>query len=236
MAKSETLQASVREKLGSRHARKLRAQGKIPAYLETDGTSAHLDIAIDRHEFLATRRHHTHLYDIAIGSKTETAIIHDLAWDAFGDEIIHIEFKRVRRDVKTEIEVELEFRGHPKGGMLNHLVTHVTVRCFPMDIPDMIEVPVGHLDVGGAVTAKELAMPSGVELVEPTGDFKIAVAVIAKVEVAEPTAEAAAEGGTVAATPTAGAAAPAGGAAPAAGAKAAAPAKGAPAKDDKPKK
>jgi len=39
------------------------------------------------------------------------------------DEIVNIEFRRVRRDVKTDIEVELEFRGHPKGGILNHLVT-----------------------------------------------------------------------------------------------------------------
>jgi large subunit ribosomal protein L25 len=160
--------------------------------------------------------------------------VHALAWDAFGDEIVHIEFKRVRRDVKTEIEVELEFRGHPKGGMLNHLVTHVTVLCLPMDIPDMIEVPVGHLDVGGAVLAKELVLPKGVELVKPTGDYKVAVAVLAKVEVLTPAAEAPTEGGTVAAasaaTPAAGAPGAAG--APAAGGKAAA----APAKEEKPKK
>src|SRR5262245_64285288 len=111
MAKSETIQATVRAQLGSRPSKKLRAEGKIPAFLESDGTSPHLDIAIDRHQFLATRRHHTHLYDIVVGGKTETAIVHQLAWDTFGEEIQHIEFKRVRRDVKTEMEVELEFRG-----------------------------------------------------------------------------------------------------------------------------
>lgn len=233
MAKSESLKAELRPRLGSRHARKLRADGRIPAVLEPDGTSPHLDIAIDRMAFLATRRHHTHLYDIEVGGKMETAIVHDLAWDVFGDEIIHIEFKRVRRDVKTEIEVELEFRGHPKGGMLNHLVTHVTVRCFPDQIPDEIEVPVGHLDTGGAVTAKELVMPAGVELVKPTGDFKIAVVVLAKMDIPEAGAEAAPDAAAaVSATP--GAAAPAAaapGAKPAAGAKAAAPAK-----EEKPKK
>ncbi len=228
MAKSETLKGELRQKVGSRHARKLRAAGKIPAYFENDGTNGHLDIAIDRHEFLATRRHHTHLYDIEVGGKTETAIVHALAWDAFGDEIQHVEFKRVRRDVKTEMEVELEFRGHPKGGMLNHLITHVTVRCLPMDIPDGIEVNVAGLDVGGVVLAKDLALPKGVELVKPTSEFKVAVVVLAKVDVpAAAATEAPAEGGTVAAasaTPAAGAAAPA-------GAKAAAPAK-----DEKPKK
>ena len=101
MAKSETIQADLRERVGSRYARKLRAQGKIPAVLDPDGVSAHLDIALDKHAFLATRRHHTHLYDIQVGGKTETAIVSQLQWDSFGDEIVHIEFRRVRRDVKT---------------------------------------------------------------------------------------------------------------------------------------
>ena len=232
MAKSETIQANLRERVGSRHARKLRAAGQIPAVLDPDGVNAHVDISLDKHTFLATRRHHTHLYDIQVGGKTETAVVSQLQWDAFGDEIVHIEFRRVRRDVKTDIEVELEFRGHPKGGILNHLVTHVTVKCFPDQIPDSIEVLVGHLDVGGAVTAKELKLPEGVELVKPTGDYKIAVVVMQKIEVeAAPAAPEA--GATAAATPAAAAGAAA---TPAAGAKAAAPA-AAPAKGgDKPKK
>lgn len=232
MAKSETIQANLRERVGSRHARKLRAAGQIPAVLDPDGANAHVDISLDKHTFLATRRHHTHLYDIQVGGKTETAVVSQLQWDAFGDEIVHIEFRRVRRDVKTDIDVELEFRGHPKGGILTHLVTHVTVKCFPDQIPDSIEVLVAHLDVGGSVTAKELKLPEGVELVKPTGDYKIAVVVMQKIEVeAAPAAPEA--GATAAATPAAAAAGAA--ATPAAGAKAAAPA--APAKGgDKPKK
>ncbi len=236
MAKSETLKAELRPQVGSRQARKLRAAGRIPAVLDPDGTSPHVDIAIDRHAFLATRRHHTHLYDIEVGGKTETAIIRELAFDAFGDEIVHVEFKRVRRDVKTEIEVELEFRGHPKGGMLTHLITHVTVLCFPDQIPDNIEVPVGHLDIGGSVTAKQLVMPAGIELVKPTGDYKVAVVVLAKMDIPEPGAEAAPDAAAAVSATTPGAAAPAAGAA-APGAKPAAGAKAAPAaKEEKPKK
>jgi large subunit ribosomal protein L25 len=220
MSKSEILKALKRDKVGTRPARKLRAEGRITASMEAEGANPHLDFHIDEHTFLATRRHHTHLYEIDLAGKVETALVHELQWDTFGDKIQHVEFKRVRRDVKTEALVELEFIGHPKGGMLNHLVTQVTVSCLPDQIPDSIEVPVGKLEADGVVLAKELVMPQGVELVSPKGDYKIAVVVIAKVE--EPVAVAAAE------APVEGAAAPAAAAgAPAKGA--AAPAKGAPA-------
>lgn len=230
MSTSNKLAATARERAGKGAARATRRDGRVPGVIYGDKAAPTL-ISLDPRDVMreaSKAGFFTRLYDIEVGGKTETAIVHALAWDAFGDEIQHVEFKRVRRDVKTEMEVELEFRGHPKGGMLNHLITHVTVRCLPMDIPDGIEVNVAGLDVGGVVLAKDLALPKGVELVKPTSEFKVAVVVLAKVDVpAAAATEAPAEGGTVAAasaTPAAGAAAPA-------GAKAAAPAK-----DEKPKK
>jgi large subunit ribosomal protein L25 len=186
--KSEVLKAELRQQIGTRSARALRAEGRIPASMNADSTHGHVDLSIEEHGFLGTRRRHTHLYELEIGGQKEMAVVRELQWDTFGEKIVHIDFKRVQRDVKTESEVEIEFTGHPKGGILNHIHTHVTVRCLPMDIPDSIEVPVGGLDTGGAVLAKELVMPAGVELVHPTGEVKVAVVVTAKVE-AEPVAE-----------------------------------------------
>ncbi|MBL8862022.1 MAG: 50S ribosomal protein L25 [Planctomycetes bacterium] len=199
--KSEVLKAEARARVGTRAARALRAEGRIPASMNADPTHAHVDLSIEEHHFLATRRRHTHLYEIELGGKVEMAVVRELQWDTFGERIVHVDFKRVQRDVKTESEVELEFIGHPKGGVLNHLVTHVTVRCLPMDIPDSIEVPVGGLDQGGAVTAADLKLPAGVELLLAP-ETKIAVVVVAaKPEAAPAPAEGAAPAAT--ATPTA---------------------------------
>ena len=201
-SKIETLLTEARAKLGTRYARKLRVAGRIPASMDGDADPAHLDFSIEEHAFLAARRRHVHLFDLQLSGKLDSALVRELQWDALGDYIIHIDFKRVRKDVETEAEVELEFSGHPKGGMLNHLYTHVTVRCLPAEIPDSIEVEVGHLETGGAVFARELKLPEGVKLVTPA-EALIANVVIAKVEVvATPAAAPIAEGGTVAATPT----------------------------------
>jgi large subunit ribosomal protein L25 len=233
--KSETLQAGLRETTGTRHARRLRADGRIPASLGADDKHPHSDIHIEAHNFMATRRRHTHLYEIAIEgmSGLQMAVVRELQWDTFGESITHIDFKRVQANVKTDSEVELEFIGHPKGGIINHLVMHVTVSCIPSLIPDSIEVPVGHLELGGAVYLRDLKLPEGVEILG-NKDQKVAVVVMAaKPEIAATPAEgaegaAAAAAPGAAAAPAAGAAAPAAGAAakPAAGAAAAKPAGG----------
>lgn len=160
---SATLTGNVREKLGSRWARRLRMQGRIPASIQGEG-KPNLDIHIEEHLFLAARRHHEHLFDIELGKETETALVRELAYNSLGDRIIHVEFRRVVRGRKTEAEVELQFLGHPAGGVLNHLVTHVTISAIPTAIPDSIEVRVDKLELGHPLVARDLILPEGVEL------------------------------------------------------------------------
>jgi large subunit ribosomal protein L25 len=221
-----TLKTQLRSKVGTRAARVLRLQGRIPASLQGEG-KPHIDLSIDEHEFLAARRHHEHVFQLDFeGGGSDSVMVRELHWHPLGDSIQHVEFRRVDLTRETEAEVMLAFVGHPKGGVLNHLVAHVTVAAIPSKIPDAIEVNVDAMELGKPLHASDLKLPAGVRLVTHP-NVSIAVVVVVKEEVAAPVA-AAAEG----AAPAAGAekaAAPAGAekaAAPAAGAKAAAPAKG----------
>lgn len=184
---SATLKATVRDKVGSRHSRILRRQGRIPASIQGEHKD-HVNFSIDETEFLAARRHHEHLFDIELDrGDAETALVRELHWDPFGDSILHIEFKRVVRGQKTEVEVELEFVGRPKGGVLNHLLTHLTVMALPSEIPDMIEVKVDHLDESHSLQAGDIVLPEGLDLVT---DPKAQVAnVSARVMEPEPSEE-----------------------------------------------
>ncbi len=161
---STTLQARGRAQLGSRPARALRREGRIPANIQATAEAPHLDISIDEHEFLASRRNHQHLYDIDVDGQTETAIVRELQWDVFGQRIQHVEFRRVVRGVAMESEVELAFVGKPKSGMLNHLVAHITISSVPSKIPDNIEILCAKLDTGDTVRARDLVLPEGVSL------------------------------------------------------------------------
>jgi len=188
---STTLKADTREKVGTRHARKLRDEGRIPATLQAGEDKPHLDISIDEEEFLTARRHHEHVYTLDVAGKTETALVRELAWDVFGERIIHVEFRRVDLRKKTEVEVELDFKGNPKGGLLNHLLTSVLIRAKPQDIPDSIVVDIDGLVPGVHISAGDLVMPEGVELAI---DPETGVATINEPRAAEEAAPAPAEG------------------------------------------
>lgn len=167
MAQSQNLETKTRTRLGSRGSRELRSAGRIPANLQADGKSPHLDFSIDADVFMASRRHHVHLYDLDFGGKLESAVVRELQWDAFGDALLHVEFKRVQRDVETTSQVALEFVGTPKKGIVNHLVTKVTILSLPHLIPDSIEVRVGELVEGQHIKASDLVLPEGVKLAIP---------------------------------------------------------------------
>lgn len=128
MSQSMTLKAVERDRTGSRSARKLRAEGRLPACLQGDGETDATVLHIEEEVFLASRRAHVHLYDLEFSGRQESAVVRELQWDTFGDRLLHVDFKRVDRGVETEAEVELEFMGQPAAGVLNHLVTHITVR------------------------------------------------------------------------------------------------------------
>jgi large subunit ribosomal protein L25 len=188
---STTLKADKRDKVGTRHARKLRDEGRIPATLQAAEDKPHLDISIDEDEFLTARRQHEHVYTLDVAGQAETALVRELAWDVFGERIIHVEFRRVDLHKQTEVEVELDFRGNPKGGLLNHLVTSVLIRAKPQDIPDSIVVNIDGLEPGVHLSASDLVVPDGVELaIEPD----TAIATINEPRAAVEEAEAPAEG------------------------------------------
>ena len=160
---SEKLNAKPRVKLGSRPSKYLRLQGQLPCSLQGEN-QANLDISVDAAEFARARRHHTHLFDLSVeGGKSEPAMVRELQYDAMGDNIIHVEFLRVVLGQKTETEVELEFTGHPQGGVLNHLMTHITISCLPSEIPDSITVPVAKLEVGDSLHVSDIVLPKGAE-------------------------------------------------------------------------
>ena len=181
---SATLQATPRTKLGSRSARYLRLAGRIPCSIQGEGKD-NVAFSIDEREFLAARRNHEHLFDFEVeGGDDETGIVRELQWGPFSDRILHVEFRRVIRGKETEAEVEVEFRGMPKGGVLNTVTAHVTIRSIPSLIPDSLLAKVDALEEGSSLQAKDLELPEGVKL---ACDPDLVVAIVSAAGGAEPT-------------------------------------------------
>ena len=195
---STTLKAAVREKLGSRWAKRLRLQNRIPCSVQGEGKD-NVDFSIDADEFNTARRNHEHLFQFEMDKGgVEDAMIRELQWDTLSQTVIHVEFRRVVLGQMTETEVELEFLGQAKGGVLNYLHTHVTIRCLPRQIPDSIEVRADSIEQGKPLLAKDLVLPEGAELAMD-GDTQIALVSEVKAEVEPTEGEEGAEGAEAAA-------------------------------------
>jgi large subunit ribosomal protein L25 len=135
-----------------------------------------------------------HLADLDLGGKTETVLIRDVQWDHLGKEILHLDFARVSAEEMIDTEVVLELRGHAAGiaagGILEHLVHTLRIRCRAGAIPDSIKADISHLQVDEGLHVRELVLPTDVTV---RADPELLLAhVVIRGTTEEPAAEAAA--------------------------------------------
>jgi len=76
------------------------------------------------------------------------------------------------------------------GGILSQVMSELTIRCDPVNIPRRIEADVTHVLIGHSIHVSDLKAPEGVEIMDDA-DTTIAVVSAPKVEAEAPTAEAA---------------------------------------------
>src|SRR5262249_5739958 len=144
---------------GTRVARRLRQQGKIPAIVYGH-KQAPVPVVVSRDAVWEMIKRSTHLAELSFNGSTETVLVRDVQWDHLGKEIIHLDFARVSADESIETEVRLEFRGHApgvaEGGVLEVLTHALRVTCRAGAIPEAIRVDVSQLGLHQALHAKDV--------------------------------------------------------------------------------
>ncbi len=164
---AEVLSVEIRQTLGKRNCRRMRAGGSIPAVLYGHGEAVvHLAVPADELESMV--RHGHRVVGLTKGIN-EQAVIRDVQWDTWGTHILHVDFNRVSSQERIEVEVSIELRGEApgikEGGTVEQLLHDVTIECQVTVIPDKIEVNINHLGVDEAITVADLAIPPGAKIV-----------------------------------------------------------------------
>jgi len=181
------------------------------------------------------------LINLKIGTATHPVLIKEIQRHPITRALWHLDFQRISLKKKIETRVPLHVKGEAPGvkvggGVLEHLVRELRVRCLPTEIPASIDVDISGLQLNQGIRAKELVLPKGVEILVDADSVIVHVLTVKVVE--ETPAADAAVAGAAAAEPEVikkgkveegeeGATPAKPGAAPAAGAKAAPPAAGA---------
>ncbi len=150
---------------GSRVSRRLRAKGLVPGVIYGH-KQAVVPISLTRDDVWRLMKIPGHLTELEIGGTHETVLIREVQWDHLGKEIIHLDFARVSAEEMIETEVSLELKGVASGiasgGILEHLVHSVRIKCRAGAIPASIKVDVSHLDVDQGIHVRELTLPPDV--------------------------------------------------------------------------
>ncbi|MDA7979711.1 MAG: 50S ribosomal protein L25 [Pirellulales bacterium] len=162
----ESLHVKRRTTRGTSNARRLRAAGSVPAVLYGHGEET-VSIAVPATELSQALRHGSKFVDLA-GDLSEKALLTDIQWDVWGNEVLHVDFTRVSADEKVQIQVPVELRGEAPGskenGVVAHLIHEVTVECAATQVPEKIEVNINHLELDQQITVGDLKLPEGVTL------------------------------------------------------------------------
>lgn len=179
----KTIKAEIREMRGKNDARRLRAAGKVPVSIyggEGEAIAATANLS-DLAAIIRSRTGVSSIFKIAIDGMDETEVMfHDRQIDPLRGRMIHADLKRIVRGQKLVISVPLELTGEPvgvteNGGLLDHVMHEVEIRCRPSQIPESIKADVSHLHVNEVLHIGDIKIDENIEFV---ADSKLVVATV----------------------------------------------------------
>ncbi len=120
------------------------------------------------------------ILNLEIDGKTEKVLPKQLQYHPVTDEIIHLDFMRVRRSEKMTISVPLVLVGKPigvvEGGILSQALNQIEISCFPTNVPDQIEVNIDEMELNSSISIADVSTDD--EEVEILSSSEINVATI----------------------------------------------------------
>lgn len=175
---SETITVSKRTAIGSNASKRLRATGQVPAILYGHGEeNVNLSVRADAlHNII---KHGTKLLSLT-GDVTDTAILKEVQWDAFGIDIVHVDLNRVSATEAVEVTLPVHLNGEApgvsEGGQIAFITHELAIKCPASSIPEFISVNISKLHLGQSIHANEVALPEGATMVTFGGQVVVQVA------------------------------------------------------------
>jgi large subunit ribosomal protein L25 len=189
--KSVPLKASPRAQTRRGPVKQLRSNGRVPAVIYgRQTTPQNLEIsAREISDLIHDHASENLLVDLSIENDSRAkrlALVQEIQHHPIDGKVVHVDFHEVSENERVTVHVPVETVGEAagvknNGGVLEHVLFKLKVRCLPKDLPEQITVDVSSLEIGKTIHIGEITAPAGVEIM---GDKKIPV-----VSVAAPRAE-----------------------------------------------
>jgi len=175
MITQETVSAVAREgRFNKNAARRVRAQGKIPAVVYGAAEPA-VAVEVDPKQIqriLHSETGHNSIFDLEVSGTTAKAMIVDWQYEPIKGKLIHIDFKRIALDKPVRVEVPIQLTGvavgvKTQGGILDQTLREVELECLPADIPSHIDVDISELAFGMVLRVSGLPHSGSLRFITP---------------------------------------------------------------------
>ncbi|WP_353114489.1 50S ribosomal protein L25/general stress protein Ctc [Microbacterium sp.] len=188
MSEDNKVQAELRKSFGKGFARRLRAEGKIPAVIYGHGTDP-VHVALPGHQVGLIVRRANALLDLDIEGAAQLALVKDIQKDPVRQIIEHIDLLVVKKGEKVSVEVPIVVTGESFSGTIVTVdVANIKLEVEATHIPQNVEVSVEGLQEGAHITAADVTLPKGATLLDDPELLLVAVSVPAAETADEETA------------------------------------------------
>jgi large subunit ribosomal protein L25 len=168
MSKFEKLNVKIRDGKGSSSARRTRLKDQIPAVLYHSGLDA-ISLSVDKKELYKALKTGQVIFEVTVKDKNQFVLVKDVQYHPVYDNIMHIDFQKVKEDEKISLEVPLKVTGEAEGvqagGILVQIVNAITVKCKPTTIPDALIIDVTDLELNSSLFVKDIQLAADVEII-----------------------------------------------------------------------
>ena len=172
MSDHPAIDAKLRSDLGKGASRRLRRSADhIPAIIYgADRDPAPLTIIRkDLEKALESEAFYSQVIDVNVDGDVQPAILKDLQRHPAKDRVMHADFMRVNMKQELKVNIQLHFINEEEchgvkieGGVIEHLLTEIEVKCLPGAIPEYIEVDMIDVTTADTVHISDLKLPEGV--------------------------------------------------------------------------
>jgi large subunit ribosomal protein L25 len=154
---------------GSGNARRMRAEGHLPATVYGLGLPV-VSVTVERRELrraLTTAAGENALLELSYADEHHYALVKEIQRHPVRRDPLHVDFQRIDPEEPMQLTVPITLLGEAKqvtsnGGIVEQVLTALMVSVRPDSIPNELTTEVSHLEIDNVVTVGDLTLPAGV--------------------------------------------------------------------------
>ena len=167
MSKFERLNVDIRKENGTSAARRTRLQNKVPGVVYHSGAEG-VPLSVDKNSLKKALKTGQMIFEINVEDKDQFVLVKEIQYHPVTDDIIHIDFQKVKEDEKISLDVAVrsvgDSQGVKLGGILVQMLNSVSVKCKPSEIPEFLEIDVTEMEMNSNLFVKDITLPDDVEM------------------------------------------------------------------------